>query len=220
MPAPLIDVVLADDHQIFRQGLRQLLEAEEDIRVVGEAGDGLTLQEVVLRRQPDVVLMDLNMPELDGVTATRELLRRRPDLGVVVLTMHGDDGHLFRAIRAGARGYLSKTNDAERVATAIRVVAAGGSLIEPLLATRLLDEFRRLSEVVGVQDGFGDLSDGDLELLRLVATGLSNRQIAERLSFAESTVKNRLSALFSKIGVDDRTQAAVYALNHGLVPTT
>lgn len=216
----MINVVLADDHQVIRQGLRHLLESDGGIAVVGEAPDGLSVQEVVAARQPDVVLMDLNLPVTDGIAATRELVRRWPKLGVVVLTIHRDEGHLFQALRAGARGYLSKERNADDVIAAVRTVAAGGSYIEPLLATRVLAEFRRLSAIAGVQDGFGRLTENELKLLRLVAAGLSNREIADRLCFAESTVKNRLSILFDKIGVSDRTQAAVYALNHGLVAPT
>lgn len=218
MSATAIKVVIADDHSLFRQGLRMLLEAERDIKVVAEAETGLAVQKAVAEFDPDVVLMDISMPVTDGVSATREILRQKPDAGVIILTMHEEDGHLFQALRAGARGYLLKTSKAADVVAAVRAVRSGASLMDPVLTSKVLDEFCRLSERAGVSEGIGALTETEMRLLRLVAAGLSNREIADKLCYAERTIKNRLSVLFEKIDVRDRTQAAVYAITHGLLP--
>jgi two-component system, NarL family, response regulator DegU len=212
-----ITVALADDHVLFRQALRHLLDSEADIEVIGEASDGRAIQTLVEQVQPDVILMDINMPGIDGVTATRELKAQLPDVRIIILTMFSEDGHVIRAVRAGADAYLLKNSESSRVVDAIRAVYRGESIIEPQLASKLLSEFRRVSDV-HEEDSMGGLSTREMELLRLVATGLSNKEIAQQLSLAESTVKNRLSLLFEKLGVKDRTQAAIYALSHGLIP--
>ncbi|HEY2595555.1 MAG TPA: response regulator transcription factor [Chloroflexota bacterium] len=215
-----IRVVLADDHHLFRQGLRALLDLERGMRVVGEASDGLDVQRVCREQHPDVVLMDINMPVVDGLSATRELLRTNPEIGVIILSMHDEEGHVFQALRAGARGYLVKTSRAADVANAVRAVADGQSLLDPSVTSSVVSEFRRLSSAQAPQDGLGRLSEMELKILRHVAAGMSNKEIARELSLAESTVKNRLSVLFEKIGVQDRTQAAIYAVRHGIDPTT
>lgn len=212
-----IGVALADDHVLFRQALRHMLEAESDIDVVGEAGDGRAIQTLVEQQQPDVILMDINMPGIDGVTATRELKSQLPGIRIIILTMFSEDGHVIRAVRAGADGYILKNSDSSRVIDAIRTVYKGESVIEPELASKLLSEFRRVSDVHD-EDAMGGLTSREIDLLRLVATGLSNKEIAQQLKLAESTVKNRLSLLFDKLEVKDRTQAAIYALSHGLIP--
>jgi DNA-binding NarL/FixJ family response regulator len=216
--ADTIKVVLADDHSLFREGIRKILEEQRDMKVVAEAATGLDVQKAVSDTAPDVVLMDISMPVADGVSATREILRARPDTGVIIITMHHEDGHLFQALRAGARGYLLKTSKAEDVVKAVRTVYEGGSFMDPTVQTKVLDEFSRLSEKAGVSEGIGALSETEMQLLRLVAAGLSNREIADRLAYAERTIKNRLSVLFEKISVRDRTQAAVYAITHGILP--
>jgi DNA-binding NarL/FixJ family response regulator len=212
-----INVALADDHVLFRQALKHLLDAESDINVVGEASDGRAIQTLVEEHQPDVILMDINMPGIDGVTATRELKSQTPELRIIILTMFSEDGHVIRAVRAGADAYLLKNSESSRVVDAIRAVNRGESIIEPQLASKLLSEFRRVSDI-REEDTVGGLTTREMDLLRLVATGMSNKEIAQRLSLAESTVKNRLSLLFEKLDVKDRTQAAIYALSHGLIP--
>jgi DNA-binding NarL/FixJ family response regulator len=214
-----IRVVLADDHQLFRQGLRALLEMERDIKIVGEASDGLEVQRLSLEQEADVVLMDINMSIVDGLSATRELTRVRPHLAVIVLSMHHEEGHVFQALRAGARGYLLKTSRASEVAAAVRAVAAGQSLLDPSVTASVVAEFRRMSVSASPEDGLGQLTETEMKILQHVAAGMSNKEIASKLSLAESTVKNRLSVLFQKIGVLDRTQAAIYAITHGLAPT-
>jgi DNA-binding NarL/FixJ family response regulator len=211
-------VVLADDHVLFRQALRHLLESESDIRVVGEADDGVVAIELVAHYLPDVIVLDISMPALDGITAAQQLRQTYPQLGIIMLTMFAEDTHVIRAIRAGADGYLLKNTESKRVVEAIRAVARGESIIDPELASKVMNEFRRLSDI---QDGVNvaGLTDRELALLQLVANGLSNKEIAEELGLAESTVKNRLSILFQKLDVKDRTQAAIYAMTHGLAAT-
>jgi DNA-binding NarL/FixJ family response regulator len=214
-----IRVVLADDHQLFRQGLKALLELERGITIVGEASDGLEVQRVSLEQQANVVLMDINMPIVDGLSATRELLRANPNIGVIILSMHHEEGHVFQALRAGARGYLLKTSRISEVAGAVRAVASGLSLLDPSVTSSVLSEFKRMSSKQGPDEGLGQLSETEIKILQHVAAGMSNKEIANQMSLAESTVKNRLSVLFEKIGVLDRTQAAIYAITHGIAPT-
>ena len=211
-----ISVLLADDHVLFRQALRHLLEMEQDITVVAEASDGAAALALVEQARPDVVLLDISMPAMDGIVATAKLREEHPGIGIIILTMFAEDTHIIRAIRAGANGYLLKNSDSSKVIEAIRAVARGQSILEPQLVTKLLDEFRRLSDNRQPTNIAG-LTDRELELLRLVARGLSNKEIASTLELAESTVKNRLSILFEKLEVKDRTQAAIYAMSHGLV---
>ena len=214
-----IRVVLADDHQLFRQGLKALLDLERGMTVVGEASDGLEVQRIAVDQNAEVVLMDINMPIVDGLSATRELIRARPDTGVIILSMHHEEGHVFQALRAGARGYLLKTSRVSEVAGAIRAVASGLSLLDPSVTSSVVSEFKRMSSKQTPEDGLGQLTETEVRILQHVAAGMSNKEIASRLSLAESTVKNRLSVLFEKIGVLDRTQAAIYAITHGIAPT-
>jgi two-component system, NarL family, response regulator DegU len=211
-----ITVLLADDHVLFRQALRHLLDMEPDITVVGEAGDGATALAMVDECRPDVALLDISMPAMDGIAATTLMREAHPDLAIIILTMFAEDAHIIRAIRAGANGYLLKNSESSRVVDAIRAVARGQSILEPQLVTKLLDEFRKMSDSRGPTNVAG-LTDRELDLLRLVARGLSNKEIAVSLDLAESTVKNRLSVLFEKLDVKDRTQAAIYAMSHGLI---
>src|SRR5690606_7292593 len=189
-PAKAISVLLVDDHVLFRQALRHLLEAEPDIRVIGEAGDGRSAQQLAERFHPDVILMDISMPGVDGVTATRDLKAGIPNTKIIILTMFAEDGHVIRAIRAGADAYLLKNSESSKVIDAIRAVARGESVIEPQLATKLLNEFRRISEF-REEETVAGLTEREIQLLRLVASGMSNKEIAAELSLAESTVKNR-----------------------------
>jgi DNA-binding NarL/FixJ family response regulator len=214
----MIRVRLADVHLLIRQGVRRLLELERDIQVVGEANDGLEVQRLALSLKPDVILMDVAMPIVDGIAATREIIRAWPEARIVILTMYAQEGHLFQALQVGAVGYVLKSSGADQVIAAVRAAAAGGAMIPPNLADKVLTEFRRMASKLGSADELGQLGEVEVQLLKLVAAGLSNKEIATRLSFAESTVKNRLSMLFQKIGVADRTQAAIYAISVGLAP--
>lgn len=214
----MIRVLLSDDHQLFRQGLRRLIESERDLQVVGEASDGLEVQRFFGELRPDVVLMDVSMPIVDGISAAREIVRQWPDARIVMLSMHTQEGHLFQALQAGAVGYVLKSGGADQVLQAVRAAAQGEAVIAPALTDKVLTEFRRMANKVGVEDELGQLSEVELQMLKLIASGLSNKEIATRMSFAESTVKNRLSVLFQKINVADRTQAAIYAITHGVAP--
>ncbi len=208
-------VMIADDHRMFRQGLRQILETQPDMVVVGEAGDGLEAVESAVRLRPDVALVDINMPGMDGVAAIREITERCPKARCIVITMYRRDRYLFEAIKAGAYGYLLKDADAADLLRAIRAVQRGEALVDPAIAARLLEEFRHPEEVGALQEG---LTQRDVDLLRLLAQGLGNVEIAEKLFISEKTVRNRLSIIFQKLHLSNRTEAALYALREGLVP--
>lgn len=212
-----VRLLIADDHDLFREGLRQLLETVPSVEVVGEASDGQEAIQLVAELQPDVVLMDINMPRVDGIRATEYIVRHYPDTNVVVLTMYQDDEYAIHAIRAGAKSYLLKNSRSDDVIRAIHVAASGGSTIDPTLAPALMREYQRLlSRSPNLAQE--QLTQRELTLLRLLVSGMNNRQIAEELELAESTVKNNLSSLFQKIGVRDRTQAVLFAIQQGLVP--
>lgn len=214
-----IPVLLADDHHLFREGLRHLLETTGDVAVVGEAGNGEEAIRLATELRPRVVLMDVDMPLVDGIQATEAITRCCPNTSVVVLSMVWEDHHAIQAVRAGAKGYLLKNARFEEVMRAVRLVVTGGSAIDPSLAPVLLREYQRmLIRSDDVTPRNGALTPRELALLRLLAAGYNNRQIAAELSLAESTVKNNLSGLFHKIGVRDRTQAVLYAFAEGLVP--
>ncbi len=212
-----IRVLLADDHALFRQGLRQLLELEDDIEVVGDASTGEEAQLMVRELRPDVVLMDINMPDVDGITATRAILAEYPNTSIVILTMYREDDYAFQAVRAGARGYLLKNAGSQDVVRAVRVTSQGASMVDPTLVPSLLREFHRLVNNPTAPK-VERLNDREMTLLRMLVDGKSNKEIANELDLAESTVKNNLSLLFQKLGARDRTQAAVYAIARGLLP--
>ena len=211
--ASRIRLLLADDQVLFRQGLRTILESEPDLQVVGEAGDGLEAVELARTRQPDVVLMDIRMPRMDGVEATRRI-REAGGTEVVILSTYDDDELVFEALRVGAAGYLLKDFPAEELIKAIRTVHHGGGvLIPPPIAAKVVAELRRRG---GDATPHEPLTAREEEILGLVARGLSNREIAETLYLSEGTVKNALSRIYAKLRARDRTQAALWAVQHGL----
>jgi two-component system, NarL family, response regulator DegU len=212
----MLRIVIADDHDLFREGLKQLLETVDDLTVVGEASDGRQAVFLVEKHRPDVVLMDISMPEMDGIQATETIVARGLNVPVIVLTMYADDEYAIHAIRAGAKGYLLKNSRSDEVIRAIRLAAAGGSAIDPALGAVLMREFQRLLNR-SPNEAKQQLSSREQQFLELLVRGHNNRQIATELDLAESTVKNNLSALFQKIGVRDRTQAVLYAISNGLV---
>ena len=205
-------VVLVDDHPVFRKGLRTLLE-ELGVEVLAEAGDGEAGVEVTLRERPDVVLMDLQMPGLGGVDATRRLVAAWPEVQVLVLTMVADDSAVFAAIQAGALGYLLKGSGLDEIDRAVSSVAAGQAVYGPEVARRLRAFF---SAGGGAARPFPGLTEREREVLSLMATGLSNTEISRRLFLSEKTVRNRVSAIFAKLGVPDRAAAIVRAREAGL----
>src|SRR6266568_4448781 len=211
----MIKVLIADDHKMFRQGLRLLFEMEPDIKIIGEARDGLEAHEMAEALQPDVILMDINMPVIDGVEATRRILKEQPDAGIIILTMFREDEHVFQAIKAGAHGYVLKDADSNEVTKAIRAVAAGESVLDTAMTGKVFNQFKLMSEMVEKNNAEG-LTERELEILALIAQGSSNREIGDRLFLSEKTIKNYITSIFQKLQTNDRTQAAVYALQRGL----
>jgi DNA-binding NarL/FixJ family response regulator len=214
-----IRVMLVDDQRLMRDGLRTLLELEPDLEVVGEAGDGQTALDAYAEIQPDVVLMDIRMPVMDGVEATWRICARWPQARVIILTTFDDDAYVFDGLRAGALGYLLKAASGRELAEAIRTVAGGGALIEPSVARKVVAEFARLAPPARppAESLPEPLSEREEEILRLLAQGLTNREIALKLSLAEGTVKNYVTNVLQKIGARDRTQAALRAQELGLL---
>ena len=214
-----IKILLVDDQPLFREGLRTVLSLHSDFEVVGEAANGSEAIRLSRSLLPSVVLMDLQMPILDGVSATRRLHEEQPSCRVIVLTTFDDDEMVFDGLRAGAVGYLLKDVPSEKLAEAIRAAARGESFLQPSVAAKVVAEFARLSgRTAAVMDSLIEpLSERELEILRLIARGTSNREIANGLFIAEGTVKNHVTNILAKLGVRDRTQAAIKAKDIGLV---
>jgi DNA-binding NarL/FixJ family response regulator len=207
----VIRVLVVDDHPIVRQGLVSVLSDEDDLEVVGEAGSGREAVARVQRLQPDVVLLDLEMPDLDGVQAIPQLLALRPGLGIVVFTAYDTDERVLGAVRAGARGYLLKGASAEEIARGIRTVHGGGSYLEPRVTSKLI------AEVSSPRRAALALSPREREVLRLVADGLPTKQISASLSITERTVKFHVNSILRKLGADNRAQAVALAAQRGLL---
>lgn len=216
----MIRVLLVDDQKLIRQGIQTLLELEPDLEVVGAAENGRDAIAAVERLRPDVALMDVRMPEMDGVAATRVLTERFPEVGVIILTTFDDDEYVFEGLKAGARGYLLKDVSSDDIAAAVRTVAGGGALIQPSIARKVVAEFSRLatgsigtnsSSAPPVDPLVQPLTERELDVLRALASGLSNREIADKLVITEGTVKNHVSNLLAKLDVRDRTQAVLKA---------
>jgi two-component system response regulator DegU len=224
--ADKIKVMIVDDHPVFRQGLRNVLSIHEDLCIVGEATDGPEAVERAQELLPDVVVMDINLPTLNGLQATRRLKACCHDVNVIMLTAYDDEEQVYHAIRAGAAAYYSKDVSPERLVDVIRHVSQGRYVIgetvldEDGIGDWLLKEFRRFGGGVFEEEGqfFAPLSPREMEILELVIQGMSNREIAYHLGISHQTVKNHMTSILSKLGVADRTQAAVYALRHGWVP--
>ncbi|MBO1283872.1 MULTISPECIES: response regulator [Streptomyces] len=215
----MIRVLIADDQQMVRQGFAVLLNTQPDIRVIGQAVDGLDAITRVADLLPDVVLMDIRMPELGGIEATRRITAATPGTKVLVLTTFDLDEYVYEALRAGACGFLLKDASAEQLAEAVRVIAAGDALLAPGITRRLIAEFSRLDDRprAPLRQRIGDLTERETEVVALIAHGLSNAEIAQRLVLAEQTVKTHVGRILLKLGLRDRTQAAVFAYESGLV---
>ena len=211
MPDP-IRVLIVDDHRVVRQGLRDFLKTYADIDVVAEAEDGLRAVALAREHVPDVILMDLLMPEMDGVGAIGQIVVFSPATRIIVLTSYTEDEYLFPAMHAGAQGYLLKDVEPEELVSAIRAAVRGHATLHPSVAARLVRGAHHPSN-----DSLADLSERELDVLRLIARGLSNKEIAETLSIAEGTVKSHVSNILSKLHLAHRTQAALYALKRKLV---
>jgi NarL family two-component system response regulator LiaR len=210
-----ITVIIVDDHAVVRQGLIAFLQTQEDIEVIGEAENGIQLLELLPHSVPDVLLMDLIMPDMDGVEATRRVKTISPHTQVIIFTSYYKDEHIFPAVRAGALSYILKDSKPEELADAIRKAARGEAVLHPRVAARLVQEVQGArSETL---NPFSELSDREMEILRLIASGISNREIADTLFISEKTVKSHVSNILSKLHLADRTQAAVYAWSQGIV---
>lgn len=211
---PPIRLLIADDHTLMRQGLRQLCEGMGSFSVIAEAENGAQAVALAHTTQPDVILMDIVMPEMDGVEAIRQILRETPAARIIALTMYREERYMLNAIRAGARGYLLKTVDARELIAAIEAVHRGDYLIDPIIAARVLSEFHL---TLPEQPRIEPLTEGEMAVLRLVTQGVENQDIAQMLNYSVYTVANRLRTIYEKLHVTNRTQAALYALRHGWV---
>ncbi|MFF5228844.1 response regulator [Dactylosporangium sp. NPDC000521] len=214
----MITVLVADDHALIRSGLSAMLGAQPDLTVVGEAADGAEAVRLAGSLAPDVVMMDIRMPVMDGIEATRRIRHRQDGPRVLVLTTFDLDGYVYEALRAGAAGFLLKDAPPGQLAEAVRTVAAGDALLAPAVTRRLIDRFLRVPPVDTAAALAADrLTDRELEVLQLVARGLSNAEIAAALHLSEATVKTHVSRVLTKLDLRDRVQAVVHAYEHGLV---
>ena len=228
-----ISVLLADDHDIIRTGLTIILNHQADLEVVGQAADGVEAVEFAMRLQPDVILMDIKMPRLNGIQATRQIMAALPKTQIIILTTYDTDDWVFDGIRAGAVGYLLKDTSGDNLAEAVRGALRGESQMDPTVARKVLREFQHVTaahrpatdpstpghaaSTTPEEEPLEKLTDREEEILQLLAAGLSNKEIAQKLSLSEGTVKNHISAILAKLHANDRTQAVLTALKRGLV---
>ncbi|MBM7700166.1 response regulator [Kurthia huakuii] len=218
-------IIIIDDHQLFREGVKRILDFEDTFEVVAEGDDGIDTLPLYEEFQPDVVLMDINMPQKNGVEATAELIEKYPDAKVIILSIHDDESYVSHALKSGALGYMLKEMDADEIVDAIKIVAAGGSYLHPKITKNLVAEYRRLSErenkgsfhQTEIRRPFHLLTKRECEVLQLLTDGQSNRAIGETLYISEKTVKNHVSSILQKMNVNDRTQAVVTAIKNGWV---
>ena len=221
-PNTTIKVVVVDDHPFFRQGVRDVLNAEPDIEVIGESGDGYIALDMIKELKPDVVLLDVNLPKLNGLQITQALKRARSDVNVIILTAYDDEEQIYRAIRLGASAYFAKDVDPTHLLDTVRAVAVGYYVIgnrrmTPSQAEHWLLELYRRYGITPEDTTFSPLTNREMEILELIIEGLSNKEIALRLSISQQTVKNHVTSILAKLNLSDRTQAAIYALRHGWV---
>jgi two-component system response regulator DevR len=213
-PAP-IRILIADDHEVVRIGLASLLDGQPGLQVAAQAGSGDEAVRMARRHRPDVVVMDIRMPNGSGIEACREITAEFTDMPVIMLTSHADSEALFDAIDAGASGYVLKRIGSTELIDAVRTVASGGSLLDPSMTRRVLDRLRNASRVEEA-GAFADLTDQERRVLAIIADGASNREIAERMSLAEKTVRNYVSSILAKLALASRSQAAAYAIRNRL----
>ncbi|CAH0238087.1 Transcriptional regulatory protein DegU [Peribacillus sp. Bi96] len=220
-------IIIIDDHQLFREGVKRILDFESSFDVVAEGDDGSEAMDLVEAHKPDVVIMDINMPTMNGVEATKMLVNRYPETKVIILSIHDDENYVQHALKTGAQGYLLKEMDADALIDAVRVVAEGGSYLHPKVTHNLVKEYRRLAAEEGadrdsvhtieIRRPLHLLTRRECEVLQLLADGKSNRAIGETLYISEKTVKNHVSNILQKMNVNDRTQAVVLAIKNGWV---
>jgi two-component system response regulator DegU len=222
----VISIVLVDDHKLFREGVKRILSFEPTFQVVAEADDGQEVKEIVQKYHPDIVLMDINMPEVNGIEATKELIEQNPNVKVIILSIHDDENYVTHALQSGAQGYLLKEMDTESLMEAIQVVYEGGSYLHPKVTHNLVEEYRKLVLHNESSAGLHEieyrkplhlLTRRECQVLQLLSEGQSNRRISESLVISEKTVKNHVSNILQKMNVNDRTQAVVTAIRNGWV---
>lgn len=221
----LTKIVIVDDHQLFREGVKRILDFEDTFEIVAEGDDGSDVMGLYELHKPDIILMDINMPRMSGVDATEELIEKYPDAKVIILSIHDDESYVSHALKTGALGYMLKEMDAETIIQAIKIVSAGGSYLHPKVTYNLVTEFRRLSEreykgsfhQTDIRRPYHLLTKRECEVLQLLTDGQSNRTIGETLFISEKTVKNHVSSVLQKMGVNDRTQAVVSGIKNGWV---
>lgn len=221
----VIKIALIDDHKLFREGVKRILSYEPSFEVVAEADDGNKAHEIVEQYQPDIVLMDINTPDVNGIEATRQLIESFSDVKVIILSIHDDENYVHHALQTGAQGYLLKEMDTESLMEAIRVVHEGGSYLHPKVTHNLVKEYRKLAEEnqssklsqIEYQKPLHILTKRECQVLQLLSEGQSNRKVAETLVISEKTVKNHVSHILQKMDVADRTQAVVTAIRNGWV---
>jgi DNA-binding NarL/FixJ family response regulator len=220
----VIRVLLADDHVVVRAGTRQLLERHPDIEVVGEASNGQEAVELAASLSPDVVVMDIRMPGMGGVEATKKIKTAHPEMAVLVLTAHDDDEYVFALLQAGANGYLLKTAEAEELVKGIRTVIGGQLALAPMVAGKVVSQFtsgKTLPDVLSnIQNDYGGLTEREMDILRLVGKGLTNKEIGRELYISDRTVQAHLSNIFAKLDVSSRTEAVMHAVRQGWISTT
>lgn len=210
-----IRILIAEDHAVVREGTRELLDREEDLEVVAEAGDGEEAVRLATSQRPDVVLMDIAMPKLDGIEATRRIKAIHPAIAVLVLTAYDDDQYVFALLEAGAAGYLLKDVHTDELIKAIRAVYAGESVLHPAIARKVINRFAQPTDKRKMESAVEQLTERELEVLKLAAKGMTNRQIANALALSIHTVQTHLSNTFGKLGVGSRTEAVLYGLRKG-----
>lgn len=210
-----ITILLADDHVLVRQGTRELLEREDDLEVIGEAGDGEEAVALAVDLRPDVVIMDIAMPKLSGIEATRRIKSAQPDSAVLILSAYDDDQYIFALLEAGAAGYLLKDIPAQELVEAIRAVHAGESILHPAIARKVINRFASPLREVTTAIESDELTDREMEVLKLAAKGMTNMEIAKALSLSVRTIQGHLSNIFSKMQVGSRTEAVIQALGKG-----
>ena len=215
MQSDAISVVLADDHVLMRNGLKKILEMETDIKIIGEASNGQEAIAVAKKKRPRVILMDINMPRMNGIEATKVLKKEMPDIKIVILTIYDDREYLLELIKLGINGYVLKDIEPRGLVEAVRAASRGESYIQPSLTQALISEYHRLTRpIAGVKK---PLTRREKEVMVLIAEGMSNMEIAQKLSISEKTVKNHVSSILRKMNLMDRTQVAIYAIRNKLV---
>jgi DNA-binding NarL/FixJ family response regulator len=214
---PKINILLADDHAVVREGTKELLEREADLEVIAEASDGREAVQLAIRERPDVVVMDFSMPQLNGIEATRQIKAVAPGVAVLVLTAYDSDQYIIGFLEAGAAGYLLKDVHIDEVIKAIRAVHAGESVLHPAVARRVIDRFVLPAEKRSAPDALDELTERERDVLKLAAKGMSNRGIASELVISVRTVQTHLNNVFGKLGVGSRTEAVIYALRKGWI---